>query len=406
MNDKELYGQILGVVSPWEIEKVVLDMEKDRVDVYITWPYSHEGICPVCAKSCKIHDRREERIWRHLDTCQLQTFIHCRIPRVKCSEHKTLTMEVPWAEDMSRFTRQFETIAIRFLEASENRTKTAENLRLSWDEMNHIMAKAVKRGLERRENEPMKYVGMDEKSFLKGHNYITVITDTEGKRILDVAHGRDIKAVNTVWEGLTEKQLSGIKAVSMDFWKPFITGAENHVPNADIVHDRFHIEKYLNEAVDKVRRGEHKKLKSTNDNTLSGTKYLWLKSKKNFTRENKSDFKKLNIDQLSVGRAWNRKELFRHFWSYRYEGSARKFFKKWYYSATHSRLKPVIDVAKMLRRHIENILTFIKHRITNAFAEGINSRIQHIKATARGFRNFKNYRTAILFYCGKLNLYP
>jgi transposase len=315
-------------------------------------------------------------------------------------------MEVPWAEDMSRFTKQFERIAIQFLEASENRKKTAENLRLSWDEMNHIMAKAVKRGLERREDEPIKYVGMDKKSFLKGHNYITVMTDTEGKRILDVAQGRDTEAVNTLWKGLTENQKTGIEAVSMDFWKAFKTGAEKHVPEAVIVHDRFHIEKYLNEAVDKVRKGEHKDLKSRKNNTLAGTKYLWLKSKKNFTKANKTDFRKLNIDQLAVGRAWNRKELFRHFWSYRYEGSARNFFKKWYFSATHSRLQPVIDVAKMLKRHIENILTYIKHRITNAFAEGINSKIQHIKATARGFRNFKNYRTSILFYCGKLSLYP
>ena len=406
MDDKKLYKEILGIVAPWKIEKVALDIDNDRVDIFLGWPYLHDGICPACKKDCKIHDRREERIWRHLDTCQLKTFIHCRTPRTKCSEHKILTMEVPWAEDMSRFTKQFEMIAIKFLEASENRKKTAKNLRLSWDEMNHIMTKAVKRGLERREDEPIKYIGMDEKSFLKGQNYITVMTDTEGKRILDIAQGRNAEAVNTLWEGLTEKQKSGIEAVSMDFWKAFITGAKKHVPDASIVHDRFHIENYLNKAVDKVRRGEHKELKFRKDNTLAGTKYLWLKSKKNFTKNNKSDFRKLNIDQLAVGRAWNRKELFRHFWSYRYEGSARKFFKKWYFSATHSRLQPVIDVAKMLKRHIENILTYVTHRITNAFAEGINSRIQHIKATARGFRNFENYRTSILFYCGKLNLYP
>ncbi|MCL0040868.1 ISL3 family transposase [Thermodesulfovibrionales bacterium] len=247
---------------------------------------------------------------------------------------------------------------------------------------------------------------MDEKSFLKGQNYITVMTDTEGKRILDVAKNRTTESVDKLWGTLTEKQKNGIEAVSMDFWKVYIKGAENHVPWADIVHDRFHIEKYLNGAVDKVRRKEHKNLKPLKDDTLTGTKYLWLKSKQNFTKENKSDFKKLNIDQLSVGRAWNRKELFRHFWSYTYEGSARKFFKKWYFSATHSRLEPVIDVAKMLKRHFKNILTYIRHRITNAFAEGINSKIQHIKATARGFRNFENYRISILFYCGKLDLYP
>lgn len=406
MDDKELYRQILGVVAPWEIIKIDLDMEQDRVDIYLKWPYLQDGTCPECRKTCKVHDRRKERTWRHLDTCQLKTFIHCRMPRVKCDEHKTITMSVPWAEDMSRFTRQFERIAIQFLEASENRKKTAQALRLSWDEMNHIMDKAVKRGLERRADEPIKYIGMDEKSFLKGQNYVTVMTDTEGKRILDIAQGRTGESVNTLWEGLTVNQKSGIEAVSMDFWKAFITGAEKHVPGADIVHDRFHIENYLNKAVDKVRRAEHKELRTQKDETLTGTKYLWLKSKRNFTKDNKSDFKKLNIDQLAVGRAWNRKELFRHFWSYKYEGSARKFFKKWYFSATHSRLKPVIDVAKMLNRHIENILNYVKHKITNAFAEGINSKIQNIKATARGFRNFENYRTSILFYCGKLDLYP
>jgi len=406
MDDKELYRQILGVVAPWKIKEIKLEIDNDRVDIYLEWPYLTDGTCPECGKTCKIHDRREERIWRHLDTCQLKTFIHCSTPRVKCTEHKTKTMEVPWAEDMSRFTKQFERIAIQFLEASENRKKTAENLRLSWDELNHIMTKAVKRGLKRRTDDPIKYIGMDEKSFLKGQNYVTVMTDTEGKRILDIAQNRTGESVDTLWEGLTENQKSGIEAVSMDFWKAFITGAKKHVPGADIVHDRFHIESYLNKAVDKVRKAEHKVLRTQKDETLTGTKYLWLKSKKNFTKDNKSDFRKLNIDQLAVGRAWNRKELFRHFWSYKYEGSARKFFKKWYFSATHSRLKPVIGVAKMLKRHIENILNYVKHKITNAFAEGINSKIQHIKATARGFRNFENYRTSILFYCGKLNLYP
>lgn len=406
MDDKELYRQILGVVAPWEIIKIDLAMEQDRVDIYLEWPYLQDGTCPECGKTCKVHDRRKERTWRHLDTCQLKTFIHCRMPRVKCDEHKTITMSVPWAEDMSRFTRQFERIAIQFLEASENRIKTAQALRLSWDEMNHIMEKAVKRGLSRRNDDTIKNIGMDEKSFLKGQSYITVMTDTEGKRVLDVAQDRKKESVDALWDSLTEKQKESVEAVSMDFWRAFITGAEKHVPRAVIVHDKFHIMQYMNEAVDKVRRNENKALMAQEDRTLVGTKYLWLKAKENFTKENKSDFRNINIGQLSVGRAWNRKELLRHLWNYTYEGSARKYFNKWYFSATHSRLKPVIKVAKMLKRHIENILTFIKHRITNAFAEGINSKIQHIKATARGFRNFKNYRTSILFYCGKLDIYP
>ena len=406
MNDKELYRQILGIVNPWEISKIDLDIEKDRVDIYLDWPFLTDGFCPECEKSCKIHDRTNERIWRHLDTCQLKTFIHCRIPRTQCSKHKTKTMKVPWSEKMGHFTKQFEQVAIQFLLASKNRNKTSENLRLSWDELNHIMKKAVDRGLSRRDEEIIKYIGMDEKSFLKGHNYVTVMTDIEGKRVLDVAQNRDTKAVETLWDGLTQKQKDNVEAISMDFWKAFISGAKKNIPQAAIVHDKFHIMKYLNEAVDKVRKTENKYLITQKDKSLVGTKYLWLKREDNFTEKNKKTFESLNIDQLAVGRAWNRKEVFRHLWDFKTIESAEKFFKKWYFSATHSRLKPIIKVAKMLKRHIKNILTYIEYRITNAFAEGINTTIQHIKSTARGFRNFENYRISILFYCGELNLFP
>ncbi|MCK5519713.1 MAG: ISL3 family transposase, partial [Candidatus Marinimicrobia bacterium] len=279
-------------------------------------------------------------------------------------------------------------------------------LRISWDEMNHIMEKAVRRGLSRRNKDVVKHIGIDEKSFLRGHKYATVLSDIEGKRVLEVVKDRKTDSVDELWESLTETQKEGVEAVSMDFWKAYITGAKKHVPGASIVHDKFHIMKYMNEAVDKVRKVENKELLKAKDTRLKGTKYLWLKSKKNFTKSNISNFRKLNKDQLSVGRAWNRKELLRHLWDYKYEKSARNYFKKWYFSATHSQLKPIIDVAKMLKRHFENIVTYIKHRITNAFSEGINSKIQHIKSTARGFRNFENYRTSILFYCGKLDLNP
>lgn len=406
MNDKELYRQILGVVSPWEITRIDLNMDKQQVDIYLEYPLLSEGVCPKCGKLCKIHDRRENRIWRHLDTCQLRTFIHCKTPRIKCEDHKTLTLDVPWAVEMSRFTKLFERLAIDMLQATKNRKSAAELLRITWDEANGIMQRAVKRGMERRTEKEVPYIGIDEKSFLKGHKYATIMTDITGKRVLEVAENRDTEAVDTVWKSLSDKQIKGIKAVSMDFWQAFINGAETHAPDATIVHDKFHIMKYMNEAVDTVRRNEHRMLMCNKDTRLKGHKYLFLKNRTDFTKENKRDFRDLNIDQLAVGRAWNRKELLRGLWNYSYEKSARTFFNKWYFSATHSRLKPVIKVAKMIKKYLDNILTYLKHRITNGFAEGMNSVIQHIKSTARGFRNFTNYRIAILFFCGKLDLYP
>jgi transposase len=156
----------------------------------------------------------------------------------------------------------------------------------------------------------------------------------------------------------------------------------------------------MNDAVDSVRRTENKALNKAGDKTLVGTKYIFLKNQENLSEKQKTTCAELTEKQLDVNRAWQRRELLKEFWECTDEASARQLFKDWYFSATHSQLAPVIKVAKMLKRHFENIITYWTHRISNSFAEGINSVIQHIKATARSFRNFQNYRTSILFYCG------
>jgi transposase len=149
--------------------------------------------------------------------------------------------------------------------------------------------------------------------FFSGHRYATILTDITGKRVLDIAENRDTQAVDTVWKALSDKQKKGVKAVSMDFWQAFRTGAETHVPNAVIVHDKFHIMKYLNEAVDAVRKQEHKIFMKNKDDCLKGKKYLFLKNRKDFTKKDRSNFRDLNLTQLDVGRAWNRRELLRNF---------------------------------------------------------------------------------------------
>ncbi len=142
------------------------------------------------------------------------------------------------------------------------------------------------------------------------------------------------------------------------------------------------------------------------DERLKGTKQSWLFNPENMSEDRWIEFDKLKGQELKTSRAWAIKEQFRWFWEYRYAGNAQKFFDRWYGWATRSRLPPIIKVAKMLKRHLDNTLTYFRHGITNAMSEGFNSRIQSIKSQARGFRAFENYRTRILFYCGKLELMP
>jgi transposase len=386
----------MGLREPWKVSDVRVDFEGLKVDVWVEWPLERKAPCPECGAGCAIYDHREERQWRHLDTMQFQTILHCRIPRINCSDHGVKSITVPWSEKNSRFTALFERLAIDVLLGCQNQTKAKELLRLSWDEVHLIMEKAVGRGLQRRSEGGITHIGVDEKSFLKGHRYATIMSDLDNARVLDVARDRKEESLAELFRRIPEEQRQEIAAVAIDMWEPYINAVEQLLPEADIVHDKFHIAKYLGEAVDKVRKSEHRGLKKEGADTLKGTKYLWLTNPRNWSDEQKQQFKELKNQGLKVGRAWSIKEMFSDLWDYTYEKSARNFFRKWYWWATHSRLKPIAEVAKKLKRHLDNILTYLRHRITNAVAEGINSKIQQVKSAARGFRNFENYRTAIL----------
>lgn len=401
------YEQLLGLTDPWHVELVTLDTEKLVLTVRVAWKPDTKAPCPVCQHPCAVHNYRHERSWRHLDTMQFTTIITARIPRISCHEHGVKSIAVPWAEEYSRFTLLFERFAIDVIKGAKNITKAREILKLSWDQIHAIQERAVARGLARRTEEPIiLHAGMDEKNFGKGHSYISVLTDLDRSRVMEVAPDRTKEAAETLWKTLPEAQRTTVQSVAMDMWEPFMQAASSLVPHADIVHDKYHTVAYLTDAVDQVRRKENTLLVKAGNDLLKGTKYLWLKNPENFGKDERRAFRSFALDQLKVGKAWTIKETFRAFWHYSYQGAAARFFRRWYFWATHSRLRPIIEAAKTLKRHLTGLLAYLKHRITNAVTEGLNSIIQSIKANARGFRNFQNYRTAILFHCGGLNLYP
>jgi len=337
---------------------------------------------------------------------QLETRVRCRVPRSDCPEHGVKTLQVPWAGPRSQFTLLFERLAIEVLLSARSITKAQELLRISWDQAQRIQELAVARGLARRRLDELEYAGMDEKSFGRGQSYVSVLTDLEQGRVLDVIEGRDQASAEQLWQRLPEAQRAQIRGVALDMWDPFMAAARAQVPQADQVHDKFHVAKYLSKAVDGVRKHEHRALGRQDSELLKGTKYLWLTNPTNWSEDQRKTFRALKDEGLKVGRAWAIKEAFADFWSYTYEGSATKFFDRWYFWATHSRLQPVIDTARTLKRHLAGLLTYLRHRITNAVTEGLNSKIQNLKSNARGFRNFEHYRVSILFHCGKLALYP
>ena len=399
------YRMLLGLDVSWRVDHVDFSLQDKKVEIRL----SHGGgtlTCPDCGASCPQADLAPEREWRHLDTMQFQTIIRARAPRANCSQCGVKTTAVPWAGKHSRFTLLFEALAIEVLSACANVKRAAELLRIDWQTAHGIMQRAVERGLQRRSTEEVQHVGIDEKSFGKGHNYVSLMTDLDGARVLEVVEDRTQEAADTLWKALPEVQRQKVRGAAMDMWQPFITSTRAQAPAAEIVHDKFHVSKHLNEAVDQVRRQENKILRAAGDDRLVGSKQLWLYNPKNLPNQRKKALDALKQETLKTGRAWAIKEHFRRFWNYTYASSAAIFFDDWYGWAVRSRLKPIAAKAKMLKSHLDELLSYFRQRITNAMSEGFNSRIQAIKSAARGFRAFDNYRTRILFYCGKLDLAP
>jgi transposase len=315
---KELVTALLGIRHPWRVDQVELNLSKNRVDVWVKEIKGLHWKCPVCRQSGPLYDHDQERSWRHLDTCQCQTFIHARLPRVNCPVHGVQQVPAPWAERGARFTLAFESRGIDTLKECDV-TGGRRLLQAGWEEIWGILERAVKRGLQRKERRIPEYLSIDEKSFAKRHKYETLVCDLKNGTVEYVVDERSQESLEEYYRLFTEEECRSVKAVAMDMWDPYVAAP---------------------------------------------------------------------------------------LWDYKYPKWAEGFFDRWYYWTTHSRLRPMVKAAKTLKSHLPNILTFFKHRITNAVAEGLNSKIQMVKQMACGFRNRKHYKKAIYFHCGALDLYP
>lgn len=402
---EELADRALSLSEPWVIEGAELIDEVGIVEIRVRYD-SKRGPCPECGRPCPRHDSVERR-WRHLDMWSYQTWIVCRVPRFSCEEHGVRRMDVPWADGWARFTAQFECVVIDWLKVA-SMNATARNLGLTWDQVNGIQERAVKRGLERREAVAPKRIGVDETSFQKRHEYVTIVTDLDESRVLHVADGRGKDALDGFFEGLSADRLNAIEVVAMDMHQPYIYSAAWHVPGIleKLCFDRFHVAQLLSRAIDQTRRAESKRLASEGDDSLKSTRYLWLRSKSSLPRKLRKQLESLLDSSSSVAEVWAIKEAASKLWTYK----SRTWAQKAWVTLCRAARKvdaPALDRAvDTILRHLFGIVNAIVHRVSNAGSESINSRVQALKRQANGYRNRARFRDAILFHLGDLDLYP
>jgi transposase len=407
MNDTSLYQQILGLKEPWHVESVALKKAEGIIEIQVVCK-EELWACPECGRRMHKHDT-QKRTWRHLDSCQFKTLVTAEVPRVKCLQHGTQMVRVPWAEARSRFTALFERLAVDVMQECSTLAACGQ-LNITWDEADGIKQRAISRGLKRRKIGELKRLCVDEKAVGWGHEYVTIVSRTDADKtcVLALEDERKQESLERFWRTLSPAQLSGIESVSMDMWEPYLNATVKYVPEArrKIVYDRFHVAMHMNKALDEVRRQEQAVLAARGDSTLKGTRQLWLFGLENLPGKWAERFQAVRAMVSKTGRAWKIKEMLRELWESGDAGEAGIYFKNWYRQAMKSALEPVKKVAVMLRKHWAQIESYFVHRQSNAPAEGINSRIQQYIQRACGYRNRERFKRDVLFHLGGLDLSP
>jgi transposase len=388
----------LNIEDPWYVKDTTFDPDLKQFNIWIDFKKGAKFPCSECSNADHpVHDTIE-KVWRHLNFFEYKTYIHCRVPRTKCSNCGVHLIEVPWARRQSGFTLLMDAI-ILMLAQSMPISKVAEMLGEHDTRIWRVIIHYVKKARAKEDFSNVSKIGVDETSFKKGHEYVTIVGDIENSKVMFVCEGKDSSTLTKFSEDLINHggKTTMIQSVSCDMSPAFINGILSEFTNAKITFDKFHVMKMMNEAVDEVRKQEQTTVKE-----LKNSKYLWLKNEGNLSEKQIEKFLNLKNLNLKTVRAYNIKLNLQRFWDSQNLNEAAKYLKKWYFWATHSRLTPITEAAKTVKKHWDGILNYFDSRITNGILEGINSIVQLQKRNARGFKNIQYFINVIYLKLGKL----
>lgn len=400
MRDTELLQLALGLMPPWLVVASRFDASARRLDIDVSFPKGSRFACPDCgAADCPAYDTKE-MTWRHLNFFQHEAYLHARVPRVTCETCGVKRVAVPWAREGSGFTLLFEALVMAMMKvmpvAAVARLVGEHDTKL-WRVLHHYVEEARSRA----DHSAVTRVAFDETAARRGHDYVSLFVDLDGPRVLFVTDGKDAATVEKFAADLAEHggAAENVTEVCIDMSPAFIKGTAAHLPEANITFDKFHAVKIVNDAVDQVRRAEQKTRPE-----LKKSRYVWLKNKDNLTTSQRDILGGLSGLNLKTARAYQIRLTFQDFYTQPSREAAEAFLKRWYFWATHSRLTPIAEAARTIKRHWDGILRWFDSKIANGLIEGINSLVQAAKAKARGYRSTRNLKAIIYMIAGKLDL--
>jgi transposase len=400
MVTEKIFESALGISAPWFIAGMHFEPSDRKLNIRVDFEIGSRFAVPGAEGQHPVHDT-VTKSYRHLNFFQHECVLEVRVPRVKLPDGKVVQVTAPWAGKLSGFTLLFEA----FLLLLCREMPFSGVSRITGVSVHRVMAlceRYVNAAVAAEDLSEVRRVAIDETSRAKGHEYVTLFADAEARRVIYVAEGNEAETVKAFAANLRTRhgKPSQIESVSIDMWPAFIRGVTDHLPQAQITFDKFHVISHASTAIDAMRRSEQKL-----DPTLKGMRWALLKDRAKLARAQRADLDALlaNLTTQRTARAWQYREQLREILTRRQPHVVRRMLTQWCTNVMRSKVEPMKDVAKMIRSHFEGILSWVTSRQTNGFLEAINGLFQAAKRKARGYGRFSTIRTVIFLIAGKLD---
>jgi transposase len=407
MDQNDLFGAALNLPEPWKVVRSGLEeAENGAKYLYVDLEVKPGSKlpCPCCGKLCPVRDTETKR-WRHMNFWEHATFLCAGVPRVQCPEHKVRLVEVPWARKGSGFTLMFEAFVLMLIKdmaMSALAGRVGEHDTRLWRIVHHYVGKAH----DLQDWSGVTALAIDETATRKGHRYATVVVE------LDLQHSKPARLLFMTPErtaqtvGLFAAQMPAhgadpqqVKSVSIDMSPSFRKGVAQHLPQAEVSFDRYHVMQLAGRSVDAVR-----KALQAQGADLKGSLWALRGNAENLSSEQLGVRADLCKRHKTLARALALREELQGAWECPEKASAALHLKKWCSWARRSRLPSFKALALTIQEHLQGILAYYPHRLTSAAIEAINGVIQTARRRARGFRNFNNLRAIAYWMAGDLDL--
>jgi transposase len=396
----ELFEVALGIAKPWYVQGVEFDAAKKVLTITVDFVAGTRFPAGGATGVHPVHDTQVKRL-RHLNFFQHECFLEVRTPRVKLPDGKVVLVEPGWFGKLAGFTLLFEALVLAMAQQMTF-SAVAKLVDESWHRVHAICSRYVELALAEADLSEVTAVAIDETSSRRGHNYLTIAADTDERKVVFVTEGKDAKTVAGFVDWLTAHKGSPeqVRLVGIDMSPAFIKGVTEHLPSARITFDKFHVVAHASAAVDQMRR-----LEQRTDPSLKGLRWTLLKDRGRLSDESRADLDALVAQTATkrTARAWLYREHLRDILERKQINVVSAMLKQWCTNVLRSKVEPMKEVARMIRKHFDGIVAWTQTRQTNGYIEALNGLFQAAKRKARGYTRFETMRTVLFLIAGKLD---